>query len=174
MLRLNIPQAVILIQKNSFFFFKGPLNSWLCLPKSLCIRIVSNILVLNSFNKKQKKFSYFTLIRTLFHSISSKLRLLALGYSKVLILQGVGFRFTVDAANLFLFVGFSAPVVIKIPKILNVQPLSKTSFKIQGPNKDKVNAFAFYLQKFRFPDQYKGKGILLAGQVVSLKQQSKA
>lgn len=80
-------------------------------------------------------------------------------FSKVLIVEGVGYKFQMDKNRLILNMGYSHPVELIIPENLEVKMESLTKISIFGIDKQKVGLFASEIRMVRPPEPYKGKGI---------------
>ncbi len=91
------------------------------------------------------------------------------GFEKGLEIVGVGYRAEVKGRELTLSVGYSHPVVIKIPEELEVACESPTKLKVSGISKQKVGQFAAEIRSVRSPEPYKGKGIRYVGEQVRRK-----
>ena len=85
------------------------------------------------------------------------------GYSKVLLVEGVGFRAAVQGTNLNLSLGYSHPIVFSIPKGIKVTVVDtadkKPQITIEGADKQMVGESAARIRRFYKPEPYKGKGI---------------
>lgn len=81
------------------------------------------------------------------------------GFSKKLIIKGVGFRAVIEEGKLVLNVGFSHVVERKIPSGLAVV-VNKNVIEISGIDKQKVGQFAAEIRAIKKPEPYKGKGIM--------------
>lgn len=95
------------------------------------------------------------------------------GFEKKLTLVGVGYRAQAqgDAVNLSL--GFSHPVVHKMPEGVKVETPTQTEILIKGMDKQKVGQVAAEIRAYRSPEPYKGKGVRYADEVVVLKETKK-
>ena len=87
-------------------------------------------------------------------------------YSKILCLEGIGFKFLKNNNLLTINIGYTHPHKILIPDSLKMDLHSPTKLQISGLNKEEVNLFADIIQKVRLPEPYKGKGILYEGQKI--------
>jgi len=90
------------------------------------------------------------------------------GYSKVLEVEGVGFRVALDGKTLVLNVGFSHPVKLSTPEEIEVK-VEKNAITVSGINKERVGQFAAIIRKVKKPEPYKGKGIRYRGEMVRRK-----
>lgn len=80
------------------------------------------------------------------------------GFSKVLEVQGVGYKVKAQGKNLVLEVGFSHPVDVKIPDGIDAA-INKNEITISGIDREQVGQVAAEIRKIRKPEPYKGKGI---------------
>jgi len=81
------------------------------------------------------------------------------GYSKVLEINGVGFRAQLKGRMLVLNIGFSHPVDFELPKGIEAGIEKQTILTINGIDKYLVGQVAARLRSLRPPEPYKGKGI---------------
>lgn len=95
------------------------------------------------------------------------------GYTKKLLIEGVGYKWDVAGKKLNLSLGFSHPVHVDIPEDLTVKA-DKGALIIEGHNKEQVGQFASNIRAMKKPEPYKGKGIRYDGEVIRRKQGKKA
>jgi large subunit ribosomal protein L6 len=95
------------------------------------------------------------------------------GFTKKLIVEGVGYKWDVQGKTLNLALGFSHPVKMDIPEGLAVKA-EKNALIIEGSNKELVGQFAANVRALKKPEPYKGKGIRYEGEVIRRKQGKKA
>lgn len=82
------------------------------------------------------------------------------GFSKVLEVNGVGYRANLDGNNLVLNVGYSHPVVVEPPEGIEFEVDERTrQITVKGYDKQAVGHVAADIRKIRPPEPYKGKGI---------------
>jgi large subunit ribosomal protein L6 len=95
------------------------------------------------------------------------------GFTKVLQIEGVGYRAEVKGTELVLNVGYSHPVHIAIPEGIGAEVV-KNVITLTGPDKDALGQFAADVRKVKKPEPYKGKGIRYQGEHIIRKQGKKA
>lgn len=95
------------------------------------------------------------------------------GFEKKLNLVGVGYRAQAQGDNLNLSLGFSHPVVHKMPAGIKVETPTQTEIVIKGIDRQKVGQVAADVRGYRPPEPYKGKGVRYADEVVVLKETKK-
>lgn len=92
------------------------------------------------------------------------------GFTKVLEIQGVGYKAELEGKNLVVSVGFSHPVNIEAPEGIEFDVTEKNRLiSVKGANKEVVGQVAADIRKLRPPEPYKGKGIRYQGERVRRK-----
>jgi len=92
------------------------------------------------------------------------------GFTKVLEVEGVGYRAEMDGKNLVLYVGYSHPVVVEPPDGITFEADAKTrQVKVIGRDREQVGQVASNIREIRPPEPYKGKGIRYQGERVRRK-----
>lgn len=94
------------------------------------------------------------------------------GFTKKLVIDGIGFKADVKATEVVMSLGFSHQVKVAIPEGVKVVG-EKNTLIITGINKDAVGQFAAYIRSQRKPEPYKGKGIRYDTEVIRRKQGKK-
>src|SRR3989344_2303951 len=87
------------------------------------------------------------------------------GFTKKLLVEGVGYKWDVAGKTLNLALGFSHPVKVVIPAGLEVKA-EKSALTISGIDKEAVGQFAANIRALKKPEPYKGKGIRYEGEVI--------
>lgn len=91
------------------------------------------------------------------------------GYTKVLEIQGVGYRATMQGSKLVLSLGYSHPVEILPPDGITFAVDGNTTVMVKGADKQVVGQVASEIRAWRAPEPYKGKGIRYKGEFVRRK-----
>jgi large subunit ribosomal protein L6 len=92
------------------------------------------------------------------------------GFVKDLEIQGVGFKALLQGDVLNLSLGFSHPILFKIPNGIKVTVADNTKVKVEGIDRQLVGQVASDIRSYYPPEPYKGKGIRYAGEVVKRKE----
>src|SRR3546814_4834642 len=79
------------------------------------------------------------------------------GFSKVLEINGVGYRAAVEGANLKLQLGYSHDVVFPIPSDVQIKTERPTAITVSGIDRQRVGQVAAEIRSFSRPEPYKGK-----------------
>ncbi len=91
------------------------------------------------------------------------------GFTKRLEMVGVGYRAESNGDSLNLSLGYSHPIVYKLPEGVKAQVEGQTSIVLEGIDKQLVGQVAAEIRAFRKPEPYKGKGIMYAGERIRRK-----
>ena len=95
------------------------------------------------------------------------------GFTKQLLITGVGYRANVQGKNLKLQLGYSHDVDFAIPDGITIATPDQTTVNITGIDKQKVGQVAAEIRRWRKPEPYKGKGIKYAGEYIFRKEGKK-
>lgn len=91
------------------------------------------------------------------------------GFSKSLIITGVGYRAEVQGKTIIMNLGYSSEFVAVIPEGLTVTADKDGKLTISGIDKQQVGEFSAQIRKLRKPEPYKGKGIRYDNEVIRRK-----
>ncbi len=81
------------------------------------------------------------------------------GFEKTLVVEGVGYRASIQGKNLNLAVGYSHPVSMEPPEGIAFVVEGTQTIKVGGIDKELVGQVAANVRAVRKPEPYKGKGI---------------
>jgi len=95
------------------------------------------------------------------------------GFTKKLLITGVGYRAAAQGKNLKLQLGYSHDVNIDVPEGIEVKTPDATTVEISGADKQKVGQLAAEIRRWRKPEPYKGKGIKYDGEFIFRKEGKK-
>ena len=154
---IDIPAGVeIKIDDSNFIRVKGPKGILeRKLADGLKIEQVDNKIIVSRPNDLKKFKSLHGLTRTL---INNMVIGVTQGYSKVLEINGVGYRAAKSGNKLTLTLGYSHPVIMFDPEGLSTS-VDQNKITVSGLDKEKVGQYAADIRSKRAPEPYKGKGI---------------
>lgn len=92
------------------------------------------------------------------------------GFEKVLLIEGVGYRASVEGGKLNLALGYSHPVIVDAPAGISFETPAATKIVIKGIDKQAVGAIAADIRILRKPEPYHGKGIRYENEVIRRKE----
>jgi len=121
--------------------------------------------------KRNDKFSK-SLWGTYASHIKNMIKGVETPYQKKLILEGVGFKSEVKGKEFNFALGFSHPVIVKIPEGITATA-EKNNITISGIDKELVGSFTAAIRALKKPEPYKGKGMRYEDEVIRRKQGKK-
>jgi large subunit ribosomal protein L6 len=161
---IEIPKTVSVSLENQKVTIKGKNG---ILEKSFLdiieIEINETQILIKRKDEKKSSKAYHGLTRAL---IQNMIIGVDQNFSKILVAEGIGYKFQVDKKKLILNVGFTHPVEFFIPDDLNIKLESATKILITGIDKEKVGFLASKIRQTRPPEPYKGKGIMYEGEKI--------
>jgi len=167
-----IPSGVEVTIKDRDVTIKGPKGEISQeIPFEISVKRDGDRVIVSPKKMVKQTPALWGLIRMLLHNY---VKGVSEGFEKKLEIKGIGYRAFVEGEKkLRLEVGFSHPVVLRIPDDLNVS-IEKNIIKVSGIDKQRVGEFAAKLREIRKPEPYKGKGIRYVGEKVRKKEGKKA
>ena len=156
-LPIAIPSGVTVDVKPTIVNVKGPKGE---LAQSYSSEVTvevddSRVVVRRKDDSKVSKSKhglYRNLIRNMVTGVSE-------GFTKSLLINGVGYRAEVQGQILVLNLGYSNPVDYPIPEDLSITVDGPTKIIVSGIDKQKVGQVASEIRSIRPPEPYKGKGV---------------
>lgn len=94
----------------------------------------------------------------------------AVGFTRELEVNGVGYRAAKQGTNLVLTVGYSHQVIMPDPEGITVEVPAPNRIIVKGADKQRVGQFASEIRGKRPPEPYKGKGIKYNDEVIIRKE----
>jgi len=95
------------------------------------------------------------------------------GFEKKLTIIGVGYRAKVQGSDLHLTLGFSHPVVYKLPQDVIAETPKNTEIVLKSASKEILGKVAAEIRDYRKPEPYKGKGVRYSDENVLRKEAKK-
>lgn len=166
-----VPIGVDVVLSDGYITVKGGLGSLSCpLTDLVNVSVVDGQIRFEQADGSSHSHAMSGTMRAL---VNNMVVGVSKGFEKRLLLQGTGYRAQVQGDVLNLALGFSHPVVCKIPDGLSVSAVSQTEILVKGIDKRLVGQFSADIRAYRPPEPYKGKGVRYADEVVILKEVKK-
>ena len=166
-LPVAIPAGVTVNVANGLISVKGPKGE---LKQSfhdeIEIKVEGTEVVLTTKNNAKQTNAYHGLYRSL---ISNMVKGVTEGFTKTLVITGVGYRAEVKGKELVMNLGYSSDYIAIIPDGLTVVATPDGKLTITGIDKQLVGEFSSQIRKLRKPEPYKGKGIRYDNEVIRRK-----
>ena len=166
-LPVAIPAGVTVNVANGLISVKGPKGE---LKQSfhdeIEIKVEGSEVLLTTKNNAKQTNAYHGLYRSL---INNMVKGVTDGFTKTLIITGVGYRAEVKGKELVMNLGYSSDYIAIIPEGLTVVATPDGKLTITGIDKQLVGEFSSQIRKLRKPEPYKGKGIRYDNEVIRRK-----
>lgn len=143
---------------------KGKLSA--AIPSGVQLKMEGNLLRINREADDREIRALHGLTRKL---VANMVEGVSRGFSRVLEINGVGYRAEVKGSELHLTLGFSHPVVFPLPPGVTATVERQVVVTLQGADKQLLGKTAAMLRALRPPEPYKGKGIKYREEVIKRK-----
>jgi len=168
---VEIPQGVTVEMVDNKINISGPKGKMeLLIVHDVKVEIKDNLVMVDRGNSSKKASAMWgttnRLIGNMIEGVSS-------GFTKILELNGVGFRMEVSGKKLKMALGFSHPVEVDVPEGLEAK-VENNALTIGGIDKQAVGQFAAEIKSLKPVEPFKGKGFRYAGEIVRKKEGKKA
>ena len=147
---------------------KGPLT--LPLADEITYDVQADGISVQPANDTKRARAFWGMQRTLVQNLVTGV---TTGFTKKLVITGVGYRAAAQGKTLKLQLGYSHDVNIDVPEGLEVKTPDATTVEISGADKQKVGQLAAEVRRWRKPEPYKGKGIKYDGEFIFRKEGKK-
>ena len=166
-----VPAGVTASIGDGKLSMKGPKGTLsIDLANEVSYAIEDGNVVVQPVNDSKRARSFWGMQRTLVQNLITGV---TEGYTKQLLITGVGYRANAQGRKLKLQLGYSHDVDIDVPEGLTVATPDNTTVEISGADKQKVGQLAAEIRRWRKPEPYKGKGIKYDGEFIFRKEGKK-
>lgn len=163
---IKIPEKIEVKESDGILEFKlGDKTASLKVLPFIKIEIKDGILTFIPKSKSKQGRSNWGTIRAL---ANNAINGLTKDFEKILEIEGVGYRASMEGETLVLSLGFSHPVKVVPPRGIKIS-VEKNTIKVAGGDKALVGKIAAEIKKKRKVEPYKGKGIKYQGEIVRRK-----
>jgi large subunit ribosomal protein L6 len=168
---VTIPAGVTASMEGGVISVKGPKGT-LTMPmvSEVIYALEGDLLSVKPANETKRARSFWGMQRTMIQNLVTGV---TAGFSKVLEINGVGYRANAQGRNLKLQLGYSHDVDVAIPEGVEVKTPDQTTVEISGMDAQKVGQLAAEIRRWRKPEPYKGKGIKYRGEFIFRKEGKK-
>lgn len=169
---IEIPQGVTIAQEEDAIVVVGPKGEKrLRLAPGIRIDILGKTVSVaqEAARERRRTANAGTMWALIRNTVAGVLE----GFTKVLEIEGIGYRAAMEGNTLVLSLGYAAPVRFPIPDEVHVR-VEKSVITISGADKELVGRVAANIRALKRPEPYKGKGIRYQGEVLRRKVGKKA
>ena len=166
-----VPAGVTASIADGMLSVKGPKGTLtLKLREEIAYAVEEGTISVKPANDSKQARAFWGMQRTLVQNLVTGV---TEGFTKKLLITGVGYRAAAQGRNLKLQLGYSHDVNIDVPEGLEVKTPDNTTVEISGSDKQKVGQLAAEVRRWRKPEPYKGKGIKYEGEFIFRKEGKK-
>ena len=164
---ISVPSGTQVDIKDGALSAKGPKGSLnQKILDGMSVSLNDGVLTVSRSNDSAPQRSIHGLQRAL---IANAVQGVTTGFTKQLEVIGVGYRAEVQGKEVHFALGFSHPVIFRIPEGISVEIDKQNRITISGCDRQKVGQVAAEIRGLRRPDPYKGKGIKYTDEVIRRK-----
>ena len=164
---IEIPKNVKLVLDKGNVNVEGPKGKLsFAMHSRIKATVKENVLTVSRHSDMKSDKALHGTMRSI---IASMVKGVTDGFTKELMIEGVGFKAILTGKSLNLSLGFTHPVVFEVPEGLTATTPKPTHIVISGVDKVKVGHFAAKIHKVYEAEPYKGKGVRYLGEVVRRK-----
>jgi large subunit ribosomal protein L6 len=163
---LPLPKGVTLAQKPGLISVKGPKGELSKhLPAGVTVKTEADGLhVLRADDSRENRAKH-GLVRA---HLANMVKGVTDGWTRELEINGVGYRAEVTGDTMTMALGYSHPVVFKLPKGVSAK-VDKNRVMLTSADRDLVGQTAAKVRELRPPEPYKGKGVKYVEEVIKRK-----
>ena len=166
-----IPGGVTATIDNGTLSVKGPKGTLtMGLSDLIEYKVEEGEISVKPANDSKQARAFWGMQRTL---VSNLVEGVTAGFTKTLVIKGVGYRANAQGRTLKLQLGYSHDVDLPVPEGLEVKTPDQTTVEVSGIDKQAVGQFAAEIRRWRKPEPYKGKGIAYRGEYIFRKEGKK-
>ncbi len=156
-LPIAVPAGVKVTLADGMVNVEGPKGK-LSVPSrpEVSVEVADGHVVVSRKDDSKESKSFHGLYRQL---INNMVIGVSTGYTKNLLINGVGYRAEVKGNLLILNLGYSTVIEYVIPADIKITSDAPTKITVSGINKQRVGQVCAEIRSLRAPEPYKGKGI---------------
>jgi large subunit ribosomal protein L6 len=166
-LPITLPSGVKIAVDSNAVRVEGPKGKLAStLPSGVTVRIDGNVVRVERASEDRKVRALHGLTRKL---IANMTHGVSQGFSRVLEINGVGYRAEVKGQEIHMTLGYSHPVVFPLPAGITASVERQVVITLSGADRQLVGEIAAEIRGLRPPEPYKGKGIKYREEVIRRK-----
>ena len=166
-LPIAIPSGVKVAVETSEVRLEGPKGKLrTSIPSGVSVKVEGNLVRVGRANDERKLRALHGLTRKL---IANMAQGVSSGFTRVLDINGVGYRAEVKGQEIHMTLGYSHPVVFPLPVGVTAAVERQIVITLSGADRQVLGETAAKIRDLRGPEPYKGKGIKYREEVIKRK-----
>jgi large subunit ribosomal protein L6 len=163
---IPMPKGVSLVQKTGQFGVKGPKGELTKpMPTGITIKLEGDKVVISRADDSGPNRARHGLVRA---HLANMVKGVTEGWKRELEINGVGYRAEVSGDSITFALGYSHPIVFKLPKSVTAK-VEKNRLTLQSSDKDELGQVSAKIRELRPPEPYKGKGVKYVEETIKKK-----
>lgn len=168
---VEVPQGVEIKLDGNTVNVKGPKGTrTFTAPSEIALAMEEGAVTVKPANDTQRARQMWGMSRT---QIENCVKGVNEGFSRNLVIQGVGYRAQAQGKTLKLSLGYSHDIDFAIPEGIEVKTPKPTEIEVSGIDQQQVGQVAANIREWRKPEPYKGKGIRYSDEYIFRKEGKK-
>jgi len=163
---LPLPKGVTVTSSAGKMAVKGPKGELSrAMPTGVSLKVDSSKVVVERADDSRENRARHGLVRA---HLANMVKGVTDGWTRELEINGVGYRAEVAGDTVNMALGYSHPVVFKLPKGITAK-VDKNRLILSGSDRDALGQTAAKVRELRPPEPYKGKGVKYVEEVIARK-----
>ncbi len=168
---VSIPAGVTVSEQDGSIVVKGPKGE---LQIALVPGIGISVKDGGAWIEPKEDLAHRAMLGTTWALVKNAIEGVTNGFSKKLLIEGVGYRAALEGKDLIMYLGYAQPVKVSVPDGITTVVDKNTTIIFSGIDKEEVGQIAAKVRALKKPEPYKGKGIRYEGEVIRRKVGKKA
>jgi large subunit ribosomal protein L6 len=163
---LPLPKGVTVSPKAGMVGVKGPKGELSrAMPSGVSLKIDATKVVVERADDSRENRSKHGLMRA---HLANMVKGVTDGWTRELEINGVGYRAEVAGDTVTMALGYSHPVIFKLPKGVTAK-VEKNRLMLSAADRDLLGQTAAKVRELRPPEPYKGKGVKYVEEIIQRK-----
>ena len=164
---IDIPKGVKIVVSDGKFTAEGPKGRVTQeLLDGFPVNVENNVVTVSRAGETGPERAKHGLMRAL---LANAVLGVSEGFSRGLEITGVGYKAELRGSEVHFALGYSHPVVFKVPEGIKIEIDKANKIMVTGADRQLLGQVSAEIRRLKPPDPYKGKGIKFTGEVIRRK-----
>lgn len=164
---IDIPKGVKIVVSDGKFVAEGPKGRVSqALLEGFPVNVENNVVTVGRSGETGPERAKHGLLRAL---LANAVLGVSEGFSQGLEITGVGYKAELRGSEVHFALGYSHPVVFKVPEGIKIEIDKANKIMVTGADRQLLGQVCAEIRRLKPPDPYKGKGIKFTGEVIRRK-----
>lgn len=164
---IDVPKGVKIVVSDGKFTAEGPKGRVSqALLDGFPVNVENNVVTVGRSGETGPERAKHGLMRAL---LANAVLGVSEGFSQGLEITGVGYKAELRGSEVHFALGYSHPVVFKVPEGIKIEIDKANKIMVTGADRQLLGQVCAEIRRLKPPDPYKGKGIKFTGEVIRRK-----